>query len=189
MKKILLDSNSYFRLADNLYPLLSRVFGKANKYKLTILGGTVHEYYYQTRLQSKFDWVEHDRHKEDRNKNKLRINSPDIKNHVDDTKQIMMETNLDLELGCSWFDIECLATAYELDIQLVTDDADLLILAEEFQVHCFSTLELLKKMLDEEDIGMKNIQATVLMWDYLDDFPKNFENDFRTLFNEEPRRH
>lgn len=51
-KQILLDSNAYFRLADNLYPLLSEPFGKSEKYELKILGGTLREYNYQSRLQS-----------------------------------------------------------------------------------------------------------------------------------------
>ena len=119
MNKILLDSTSYFRLADNLYPLLSREFGKGTKYKFTILGGTMYEYYYNPKLQTKFEWICNDRHKEDRYKLKLKLKKP-LKKEINNTKQIMMETCIEQKLDCSNFDTHCLATAYELAIPIDT---------------------------------------------------------------------
>lgn len=184
-KKILLDSNTYFRLADNLYPLLSNGFGTNPTYKLCILGGTLREYNYQARLQSKFDWVDNEKHKEDRKKNKLRL-SQEINTSINATKKFVLETSKNRELGCSLFDIECLVTALEINIPLVTDDEDLFILADEYDVVCMSTLELLKLMLDNNRVTLKEIQDTVYIWDYMKDIPRNFHADFLSLFGVEP---
>jgi len=74
-KGILLDTNAYLRLADNLHPLLSRTFGTDPVFELKILGGTIGEYNYQSRLKSKFDWVMSGRHVDDRRRGVLRLNS------------------------------------------------------------------------------------------------------------------
>lgn len=86
-------------------------------------------------------------------------------------------------MGCSHFDIECLSKAMELSIKLVTDDTDLYDLAKEYEVDCTSTLELMKFMLDEKRVKLSDIQGTVVMWDYMNDFPRNFKSDFIKIFN------
>ena len=37
-------------------------------------------------------------------------------------------------------------------------------------------------------VGIADIQATVVMWDYLDDYPARFDNEFHRLFGVEPER-
>jgi hypothetical protein len=183
--RILLDSNAYFRLADNLYPLLSREFGQKPGYKLCILGGSLKEYNYQARLRSKFDWVDKEKHKEDRKGAKLRV-AKEVKEEIEKTRRFMAEACRDLELGCSPFDIECLATAYELKLPLVTDDLDLIELAEEYDHTVMSTLELLDLLLKNKSITIEDIRGTTVMWEYLDDLPSQFEAEYRRLFGEEP---
>ena len=187
-KHILLDSNAYFRLADNLYPLLSKTFGKSVKYELKILGGTLREYNYQARLQSKFNWVDSNRHKEDRRKNKL-ILKREMQHTIKTTRDFILAESVSRELSCSPFDIEALASALELSIILVTDDEGLFNLSVEYGVQCISTLELLKLMYDEERITMKDIQNTVYMWDYMKDLPRNYYRDFKSIFGIEPERY
>jgi hypothetical protein len=51
-----------------------------------------------------------------------------------------------------------------------------------------STLELLNLMLDEGRVTMADIQATVVMWDYLDDYPSDFLGEFKRIFSIEPER-
>ncbi len=187
-QKILLDSNSYFRLADNLYPLLSEPFGSSIIYVLKILGGTLREYNYQTRLQSKFSWVDNPRHIEDRKGNKLRIKKID-QERINKTKEFILQDSISSGFGCSRFDIECLATALELSIILVTDDGDLYDLACEYGVVCRSSIELLKLMYDEKQLTLKNVQDTVYMWDYMKDIPRNFYEDFKINFNLEPEKY
>jgi hypothetical protein len=187
-KQILLDSNAYFRLADNLYPLLSEPFGKSIKYELKILGGTLREYNFQARLQSKFTWVDSDRHREDRKRNKLRVKK-EVQLTIKDSKEFILSESASRGFTCSPFDIECLATALELSILLVTDDEDLYNLSQEYEIQCISTLELLKLMYDEERLSLKEIQDTVYMWDYMKDLPRNFTTDFKSIFGIEPERY
>jgi hypothetical protein len=185
--RILLDSNAYFRLADNLKTLLSRRFGKKPQYQLCILGGTLREYNFQSRLRSKFYWVDREAHKEDRRHGKLRL-STEQKTAVGNTMSFMREACRDLHLTCSSFDIECLACALELGIPLVTDDLDLTSLAAEYDLKPLSTLELLKLMFDSNRIDLREVQGTVVMWDHLDDYPSDFFNEFKRLFGIEPER-
>lgn len=187
-KQILLDSNAYFRLADNLYPLLSETFGKSTEYELKILGGTLREYNFQARLQSKFRWVDSDRHREDRKRNKLRVKKS-IQHSIRESKEFILSESADRGLTCSPFDIECLATALELSILLVTDDEDLFNLSKEYGILCLSTLELLKLMYDEERLSLKEIQDTVYMWDFMKDIPRNFYRDFKKIFGTEPEKY
>jgi len=84
------------------------------------LGGTLHEYNYSARLRSKFIWVDTEKHIEDRRRGKIRL-SEDQRASATKTKEFMRQICRDEELGCSPFDIECLATAFELKITLVTE--------------------------------------------------------------------
>lgn len=185
--RILLDSNTYFRLGDNLYPLLGLKFGYIPKYQLIILVGSVREYNYQTRLQTKFEWVHDKKHIEDRKRSKIRLETQ-VQEVIKNNKYFILADSNDKELGCSPFDVECLATAIQLNITLVTDDGDLKTLAGEYDVTCKSTLELLKMMLDLERVTMKDIQDTVYNWDFFNDLPRNFKSDFQALFGVEPQR-
>jgi hypothetical protein len=185
MRKILLDSNAYFRLADNLYPLLSEPFGKDNEYRLYILSGTLGEYNYQARLQSKFDWVDNPKHQEDRKQRILKCSKSE-RDSIKNTTSFILDESRRNSYTCSRFDIECLATAYELSFILATDDGDLYHLAKEYEVNCISTIELLKLMLEEKRITLKEVQDTVYMWSYMNDLPRNFKKDFMRAFSVQP---
>jgi len=184
-QKILLDSNAYFRLADNLYPLLDRTYGSSPGWKLCILGGTLHEYNYSVRLRSKFIWVENEKHIEDRQRGKIRL-SEDQKTSIAGTKEFMRQTCRDEDLGCSPFDIECLAAAYELHITLVTDDIDLVELANLYEQPVMSSMELMQKMLAEQCITIDDVKSVVAMWTYDEDLPSHFHSEYVRLFGEEP---
>lgn len=54
--KILVDSNSYFRLAKSIRPLLNVTFGDED-YCLYVLKELEKEYDRNSRLQTKFEWV------------------------------------------------------------------------------------------------------------------------------------
>jgi len=71
--------------------------------------------------------------------------------------------------AASPFDIECLATAYELDMTLVTDDLDLRELAVIYTYPVLSTLKLLRKLLSPEIINIKEICDCIYMWQYFND--------------------
>jgi hypothetical protein len=184
-KKILLDSNSYFRLADNLYPLMSRPFGSKPEYRLLLLAGTVHEYQYEVRLRSKFSWVSSARHEEDRKAGMVRI--PETKKRdIRTSGDFMRSTCNELRLGCSPFDIECLVTAYELGMILVTDDLGLIELAGEFDHAVLSSLELMDLMLRCGCISRQEVSDTVYKWRYDADLPSSFASEYVRLFGEDP---
>jgi len=149
------------------------------------LGGTLHEYNYSARLRSKFIWVDTEKHIEDRRRGKIRL-SEDQKASATKTKEFMRQTCRDEELGCSPFDIECLATAFELKITLVTDDIDLVELANLYDHPILSSMELMQKMLISGGITMSDIRSVVTMWTYDEDLPAHFPSEFIRLFGEQP---
>ena len=55
--KIILDSNSYLRLAKSIHPLLFQEFGDV-RYCLYVLSALQKEYDREPRLQNKFPWVD-----------------------------------------------------------------------------------------------------------------------------------
>ena len=54
--RILVDSNSCFRLARSVHPLLGVIFGD-KEYCIYVLPDLEKEYARSARLQTKFDWV------------------------------------------------------------------------------------------------------------------------------------
>lgn len=145
----------------------------------------MHEYNYSVRLRSKFIWVENEKHIEDRQRGKIRL-SEDQKASIAGTKEFMRQTCRDEDLGCSLFDIECLAAAYELHITLVTDDIDLVELANLYEQPVMSSMDLMQKMLAEQCITIDDVKSVVAMWTYDEDLPSHFHSEYVRLFGEEP---
>ena len=69
LKRILLDSNAYLRLANSFHPLLNEPFGK-DKYALYLIPEFQKEFDRNPRLSNKFGWVNQPEYVENR---KLRI--------------------------------------------------------------------------------------------------------------------
>lgn len=181
INKIILDSNAYFRLADNLYPLLANEFGESAKYKLYILSGTDYELKNQPRLLHKFEWLLNEKHINNRKSGTIKIRQ-EIKEKVKNTSDFLLDATRGLELGCSRFDIRCAAVCKVLDIPLVTDDSDLRALLEEFEISAYSTMELLHIMYKENRITCKEVEDTITLWEYFNDFPAGFHSDYKKLF-------
>jgi predicted nuclease of predicted toxin-antitoxin system len=186
-RRILIDSNTYFRLAEIIGSLLTSQFGPPPPYQIRLLAGTTHELYSSSRLRSKFSWADEVRHREERARGKLIVRAEE-KQAIRSLKPFLFTAVSDLGLSCSRFDVECFATATCLGIPLVTDDLDLLSLAAEYGYETMTSLELLKLMLDEGRVSMDDIQAVVLMWQYLDDCPSKFVDEFERLFGVQPER-
>jgi len=83
-------------------------------------------------------------------------------------------------------DIIGLAHAYVLKIAVVTDDAEMLEVAKEFEIKAYNTLELMKLMMDSGLVKMKQIRSIVSYWAYQNDKPKSFRKDFKRIFSEDP---
>ncbi len=181
--KILVDTCSYLRLAQNLHPLLARTFG-SKEYALYVNASVTEEFERQARLQNKFDWFTGAEFVADRSR-PLNISRKAAKG-IDDTYDFMWAHVQDEELGPSPVDVRVLATASELGIAMVTDDTDLLDMAALYGVHAMNSLELLRLMADEKHIDMDLVHRVVAQWRYDGDTPAKFDADYRRLFGEAP---
>jgi len=177
--KILLDTNTYLRLAQSIHPLLGRQFGKE------ILTLYIHkeieiELKRSSRLQSKFTWIGQKEYVD--NRKKRLVISKQKQDDIEDTYEHIWQYQKDSGLSLSREDIYCIATALEEDVQLVTDDQDMISTCKEFGVTVLSTLQLLRLMLDNEWIDITTVKQIVDYWKYEKDLPANFHKDYKALF-------
>jgi hypothetical protein len=182
-RKILIDSNTYFRVARDIHPLLGVEFSE-EKICLYIIDEFEEEYFRGTgRLKTKFEWVNNSEYKDNRKKKVSR--SKEEQKKIVDTARFLDETAKETDSTASPVDIQALATAYVLNIEVVTDDSGMLLLAEEFEIRTLKTLELLKLLLDCGHIDIAKIRAIVQYWHWLHDLPKSCAEDFHKIFSEE----
>lgn len=180
--KILVDTNSYLRLAQTVKPLLFVPFGN-NAYCLYVIPELNTELE-QQRLENKFPWVNNPEYKNDRQ------HFPTISNKQKKAIQTTYEfiwgyVETDLP-GPSRVDARYIAYAIELDVYVVTDDEDMITLAKVFGAKVMRSLDLLKLMLDAGHIDMKKIQSIVSYWRYIKDTPGQLAKQYRILFGSEP---
>lgn len=123
---IILDSCSYFRLAQNIQPLLKNVFGK-EKHCLGVIKELDEEYGKNPTLRHKFYWVNQKEYIDNRENclKPTRAQSADI-NHA---FFFIRDFARDERIGVSNVDIMGLSYAYVLEISIVTDDEDMLVVA------------------------------------------------------------
>ena len=178
--KILLDTNTYLRLAQSVHPLLGNPFGK-EKHTLYIHKEIDIELKRSGRLQTKFYWIEQEQYIN--NRKKRLVISKQKQTDIEDTYEHIWQYQKDSGLSLSREDIYCIATALEEDIKLVTDDQNMIETCKEFGVTVLSTLQLLKLMLDNERIDNTTVKQIVDYWKYKNDLPANFKIEFNTLFH------
>jgi predicted nucleic acid-binding protein len=174
--KILLDTNSYFRLAKSIHPLLGRAFGK-NKYALYVSEDVQKEFDRNPSLKNKFVWVSEAEYKINRQKKITLSNNQrtEYESARDFLVQLAKET-IALE------DINGIAYAQVLDIPLVTDDREMANLAKDLELKVYSTVELLKLMVSEKFIGMKKVREIAQYLKCIDDWPSKFDRDYKRVF-------
>ena len=177
--RILLDSNSYFRLANSIHPLLDTEFGDKN-YCLYVLKDLEKEYDRSPRLQTKFHWVNEDKYFENR-KRKLTVSRKD-KKAIDRTVEFLEEHKYNNCLGVSSVDIKNLAHGHVLDIPVVTDDKDMIELAKAFAIETMSSLKLLTLMVKSGHISKKKVRDIITYWKYNKDTPGNYRKEYKKLF-------
>ena len=182
--KILLDTTSYLRLAQNIHPLLFQPFGEED-FTLYVHSDVVGECQRQPRLANKFDWIMLPEFVENRRK-PLKLNSKQ-------TKEI--HENLDFVLGHIWAetlpisrtDAAILATALALGIRFVSDDVALIELANEYGVLTWTSLELMKAMFDRDSIDIDKVEMVVEQWVYDGDLPaKALRGRYEEFFGGKP---
>lgn len=178
-RKILLDSNSYFRLAQTFHPLLQVEFGE-ECHCLYVIRELQQEFDRSARLQNKFHWVTDPRYVKNRHR---AVTIPrKAARTIDVTLSVILGHARQEALGASKVDALALATASVLGVPIVTDDADMLVLAEAFNIEVMKTLELLRLMLDCGHATIEQVVAVAGYWRYANDLPKDYDTDFRRLF-------
>jgi len=163
-----------------LHPLLNCPFGE-NKYCIYILKECDQEYSNSSALQNKFLWVNQVEYATNR-KNVISYSAADdnaISNSIKFIKVFAKENYLNVSI----VDVKYLATALELDITLITDDSDMITVAEEFQIKVMKSLELLKLMLDCGYITLDKVKEITDYWCHSKDLPKHFKRDCKNIFD------
>ena len=177
--KILIDTNTYLRLAQSIHPLLGNPFGK-EKYTLYIHKEIETELKRSGRLQTRFYWIEQEQYIN--NRKKRLVISKQKQTVIEDTYEHIWQYQKDSGLSLSREDIYCIATALEENIRLVTDDQNMIKTCKEFGVRVLSTLQLLKLMLKSKRIDNTMVKQIVDYWKYENDLPANFRKELKALF-------
>lgn len=178
---ILVDSCSYFRLAQSIHPLLKTPFCE-EKHVLGVIKELNEEYKRNPSLKHKFFWVEHPEYIE--NRKRCFSLKQAIKSDINNTFYFLRETARDEGYGVSKVDLIALSYCEVLSIPVVTDDNDMLLLAKEYEIKKYTSLELLKLMYDCDFVSIKTIRAIVKYWIYIKDTPKSYKTSYKRLFNE-----
>jgi hypothetical protein len=182
-KELLLDTNSYLRLAKSIRPLLGEPFGKDN-YALYIHKELQYELDRSQRLQSTFYWIEEEEYKKERKKI-IRIQKSEEQD-IDDVYEYIDAYKKGEGMNLSREDMLCIATAYVRKIPLVTDDKQMLITAKDFAVAAYRTIELLKLMEDNEFINHEKVDEIISYLKYINDFPIAFNKLYRSIYGSAP---
>ena len=184
--KILVDSNSYFRLAKSIHPLLFQAFGE-EEYCLYVLPELDEELGKNPRLKNKFSWAEDPEHVENR-KHYPSLGKKE-KREIEATYSFIWDYITNLAPGPSRVDARYLAYAHVMGIAVVTDDKDMLEVAQALNIKTMRTLDLMKLIVECDHIDMAKVREIVGFWRYLGDMPSgemNFRQHYRRLFGDDP---
>ncbi len=182
--KILLDTNSYLRLAQNLHPLLFLPYGDEN-FTLYAHKDLKDECMRQPRLANKFDWITLPKYEE--NRTRALAMSKIQHAEVEQTFDFMWGQVESAGLTPSKIDTRILATAHTLGIRVVTDDQGMLEFAAEYDVKTWTTLELMKSMFDAGHLMIEKIRRVVDQWVHDGDLPaKKLRGPYKQFFGEPP---
>jgi hypothetical protein len=178
---ILVDSCSYFRLAQNIHPLLKIPFCE-EKHVLGVIKELNQEYKQNPKLKHKFFWVSQAEYIE--NRKRCFTLKEKLKSDINNTFYFLRETARDQGYGVSKVDLIALSYCEVLSIPVVTDDHDMLLLAKEYNIKTFTSLELLKLMYDCGFITIEKIRTIAEYWVYIKDIPKAYKKSYKKLFKE-----
>jgi len=185
---VLLDSNAYFRLAQSIHPLLGQPFGPLPPFSLFVLEVLDREFASSKRLQNKFEWVNQKEYRENRETSKYEVKGRDWENKVEMAYSFFAGHVKINNLSASPEDIRALAIGKVKQFPVVSDDKDIRDLARVFQVTCWSTLELLRRMLTHSRIERETVIQIVEYWNEQRDLPIGkdvFRIQYQLLFEED----
>jgi len=176
--KILIDTNSYLRLANRIHPLLATAFGES-LYCLYCIPELNRELE-SRRLLNKFPWIDEDSYYQNRQMFPV-INRKQSKS-INDTYEFIWAYVQSEFPGPSRVDTRFISYALELEIPIVTDDQDMTELAKLYGVEIISTIALLRLMVDGQHITIKVVDGLLDYWRYLGDRPANMDQDYARYF-------
>jgi hypothetical protein len=182
--KILVDTNSYFRLAKSVHPLLFVEFGSPS-YCLYVIPELDVELRRNPALQTKFAWAAADEYASNRRRYPMLSNKE--RTSVQNAYEFIWNHVQEELPGPSRVDAKNLAYAYVLNIPVVTDDRDMRELAKAFKIPTLVSLELAKLMCDCGHIQLQKVREMLEYWRYWNDLPYNAQSDFARLFGEPPK--
>ncbi|MBP9888118.1 MAG: hypothetical protein KBF93_17595 [Leptospiraceae bacterium] len=174
--KIIIDTNSYLRIAYTLHPLLKQEFGE-EKYCIYSLPDIEKEFDNKIDLHSKFSWFPESRFKENR-KNTIFVDKKQMADIEDRRAFLTKGANMLRLFDVSLTDIRCLAYGWVLDFPVVTEDSDMTELANAFKIKVMKTLELVKLMYTKKHITDEQILELKLYLKGIDEYPKYYHNFF-----------
>jgi predicted nucleic acid-binding protein len=179
---LLIDSNSYLRIARNIHPLLGQSLGPL-EYKLFIHSKFFSEFNKNDRLATKFNWV--NTLPFTGNRDNFQIQTQ-VEYHqrkkINNAYLAIKSYKKRNKLSTSEADMIALATAYVLNISIITDDPDMLITAEEFGIKCIRTIEFLSYLHANNLIDDSKLLEMFDYWEYDDDPPKGYHSDRKKYF-------
>lgn len=177
--KIIVDTNSYLRLAQSIDPLLLQEFG-VKPYCLYALP-ELNDELSNRKLKSKFSWTQQANYFD--NRSVFPNMSRNQKKSITETFDFLWAYVKANELYPSKVDTSYIAHGIELEIPVVTDDQNMIKLAEDHDVKAISTLSLMKLMLDSSHINLTKVKSIVNYWQATRDCPANFKSDLKSIFN------
>jgi hypothetical protein len=176
--KLLVDTNTYLRLAQTIRPLLCVPFGDRETC-LYILPELNHELS-NRRLKSRFPWIDEEEYQQ--NRTQFPTIGRKQQKAIKHTFEFLWDhVQSDLP-GPSKVDALYIAYGLELDIPVVTDDQDMTQLAEVFEAKVMPTLALMKLMQDSDHIEMKTVRSIIDYWQAIGDCPANMHRDLKRFF-------
>ncbi len=181
---ILLDSCAYFRLGQSIRPLLKGTFGPSPPYSLYVLAALDQEYLTSSRLRSKFEWVHEAQYVQDRADKLYTCRGKSAKDAETVFSYLAGYAKAN-KLKLAPEDIRAMAVAHVREFILVSDDKGVQQTSSEHGIDCWSSLKLLKVMLDHNRIPREKLIEIVELWQYQNDLPCTkdvFKLEFEDIF-------
>lgn len=189
----LVDTNSYVRIARSTKNILGDFAGL----HLRLIAEIATECNRSSRLKSITPWILQPPHPDHRNAWTLRTtkdeqklvnkNCIDLRDAVEDALEDFAARKRgrgDHRPVLSGPDKALFFTAYTLWFGVVTDEAPLTAVCKEFDIPHFTTLELLKHLVEHEVLTKAQIDAMVKYWQYEKDEPKDWKRHYRKHFGD-----
>jgi hypothetical protein len=186
-KVILLDSNAYFRLARSIHPLLAGTFGDPPPNTLKVIEEVDREYSRNPRLKTKFHWLSGAEYVADRKSQTYHCRGK-VATQVESSFSFLAAHANSQAMNLSRVDIRALAVGAARSIPVVSDDGNMGVLAQVFQITCWSTLQLLHLMVVEGRIDTDKVDEILEYWQHDKDLPaarSKLRKQYQNLFGAE----